>query len=848
MKQLIYTLSIALLLILSGRQAEAKVLQSKAAQVTITNNTGKKCYFQPEGNNGYNRVSPDAQGKQVLNIDLQSPAYYQYMDGKQKFYTVYLVPGSITEITETTNEVTIKGNNASFNNFINANKFLGHPAKGVASYSAEWQEGCKKELDDLCNKVSQNGFSEELVKTQKLYYQFAYYTQQLNAPLMAAFMKIKLDLPDSYYDFLKTARFDDPAILSIPKWFETMVNAFGEMEKKGFIPVDKDHFMQIYADKIGNDKVRSAFLVRLLDLTMQKGYTDNFPAYVESIRTAIIGDKDQAALKEAEAKYAKLKEANKAILKGMPAPAFTAVDVNGKEYKLSDFAGKVVVLDFWFTGCVPCKAEMPYMEKIAESMKGDPIQFISMSLDTGDQLMAAWKEMVKDQHGPVLNLNVPGGFKSDLTKQFGIRSVPRIVIVDQQGNIYDSNALRPSDPKLKQTLEALLGQTNPKQEIQKEMMALMQAGTGEQKEAILKRAMAKFRNVPEVSAMLNMMVFQVIEGFTKEKKYDQMESYISKIAPSAFRRDVLFITGCSMNENGATDKAAPYIKEAAEWTVANPKTEAEDADEYKKIASISGAYGNLLASQGKLAEADKWVEQGYGNGENANLDLRKSYAAVQLYKKNYAKALPVLENIFRNGMGTETMKAQLKEAYAGSNGSDKGFDKYFNGLLKESADKQKKEVQSRIISEPAPMFTLKNMKGEDVSLAALKGKVVILDFWATWCGPCKSSFPAMQKAIDKYKNNKNVAFLFIDTWESSKDPLPEVKKFIEEHNYNFNVLFDLKDPVSKKNEVVASYGAKGIPAKYIVDKEGNIRFKLVGFSGSDEQAVSELSEMIDILL
>ena len=106
----------------------------------------------------------------------------------------------------------------------------------------------------------------------------------------------------------------------------------------------------------------------------------------------------------------------------------------------------------------------------------------------------------------------------------------------------------------------------------------------------------------------------------------------------------------------------------------------------------------------------------------------------------------------------------------------------------------------------------------------------------------------MQKAVEKYENNKNVVFLFIDTWESSKDPVTGVRKFITEHNYSFNVLFDLKDPASKKHEVITSYGAKGIPAKYIIDKEGNIRFKLVGFSGSDKQAVNELSEMIDILL
>lgn len=838
----------ALLLTLFGQQAEGRAFQSKAAQVVITNKTGKDCYFQPEGTPGYTAVTPDAQGRQIFNIDLQAPAYYQYMDGKQRFYSIYLTPGSQTEIIESAAGVAIEGDHASINSFINANRFLGNMNKEVKMYSPEWQNECRKELENLCEKVSQNGFPEDFVNIQKLYYQFSYYAQQLNAPLMATFMKMQLDLPDNYYDFLKTARFNDPAILILPKWFDTMLNAFGEMERRGFISVDKDRFMQIYANKIGNEKVRSAFLIKLLDLTLKKGYTDNFPAYVESIRSAIIGDKDQAALKELEVKYAELKEANKSVLKGMPAPEFTAVDVNGKEYKLSDFAGKVVVLDFWFTGCVPCKMEMPYMEKIAESMKGDPIQFISMSLDTGTQLLDSWKEMIKDAQGPVLNLNVPGGFKSELPKKFGIRSVPRIVIIDQEGKIYDSNALRPSDPKLKQTLEALLGKSNPKKEIQKEMMALMQAGTAEQKEAILKGAMASYKDVPEVSGMLNMMVFHVIEGYAKEKNYEQVETYISKIAPSVFRRDAIFIIGCTLRDNGAPDKAMPYIKEAAESTVNIHQEKPEDTEENKKLSIISGAYGNLLAAQGKLTEAGKWVEQAYGNGEGADFELKKSYVAVQLYKKEYNKAFPILEDIFKNGMGTEVLKAQLKEAYVGNNGSDKGFNKFLNGLLKESAEKQKEEIRNRMISEPAPLFTLKNMKGEEVSLAALKGKVVILDFWATWCGPCKSSFPAMQKAVDKYKNNEDVAFLFIDTWESAKDPLPEVKKFIEEHNYSFNVLFDLKNPTSKKNEVVTSYGAKGIPAKYIVDKEGNIRFKLVGFSGSDEQAVSELSGMIDILL
>lgn len=161
-----------------------------------------------------------------------------------------------------------------------------------------------------------------------------------------------------------------------------------------------------------------------------------------------------------------------------------------------------------------------------------------------------------------------------------------------------------------------------------------------------------------------------------------------------------------------------------------------------------------------------------------------------------------------------------------------------------------KKVQANLVNEVANSVSLKDLNGNTVAIGegALKGKVIILDFWATWCKPCIASFPAMQKVIDRYRNNPDVQFLFIATMEQG-DALKNVKQFMAKNKYTFTVLLDKKTEDMNLYKAYSNYKAEGgIPCKLIIDRNGRIRARSTGFSGNEEELIAELSAMIDIAL
>ena len=149
-----------------------------------------------------------------------------------------------------------------------------------------------------------------------------------------------------------------------------------------------------------------------------------------------------------------------------------------------------------------------------------------------------------------------------------------------------------------------------------------------------------------------------------------------------------------------------------------------------------------------------------------------------------------------------------------------------------------------MLNETAPGFSLKDISGKKVNLSDYAGRIVVLDLWATWCVPCIASFPAMEVMVEKHPE---VTFLFIAVEEKEKDRLARVKGFMEKNKYPFTVLLDEPvEPNSSKYRIMSAYRPDGIPAKYVIDRNGKLRFSTSGFD-TDAELINELEAMFSIL-
>lgn len=312
--------------------------------------------------------------------------------------------------------------------------------------------------------------------------------------------------------------------------------------------------------------------------------------------------------------------------------------------------------------------------------------------------------------------------------------------------------------------------------------------------------------------------------------YHQAVNFIGAndtLRPDAFR---LINTGIAASED---DSRKPIYMGASEWK------------EEQRIAKglLYFVQGAIQRAQGETTKAIASLERSI-EITGAETDKNCFDMIVGLYRtaNDQSKAIAMAERALSAGAGTQGIHDSYRALLA-----EKGLDSIAIAK-KESALKDKgrsvlaDRVAREMLNQSAVDGPLSTLDGKIIRVSDWKGKVVIIDYWATWCGPCRQSFPSLQKLYERYKGNPNVVFAIVNVWERTDDRVKTVKDFLAGNKtLTFPMYIDTDD------SVVSKYGVTGIPTKFYLGKDGRIQFKEVGFT-PEEQFLEEATNRIEALL
>jgi thiol-disulfide isomerase/thioredoxin len=350
--------------------------------------------------------------------------------------------------------------------------------------------------------------------------------------------------------------------------------------------------------------------------------------------------------------------------------------------------------------------------------------------------------------------------------------------------------------------------------------------------------------------MKDQLKAQVAQAYLTEKKQSVFGQWADKLSP-ATKASLYNNISWNMAEAGDhIEDAKKMSGEATTWAkqqLQNPTEKrpesmtAKQWEEQRKsnYAMYADTYAFILYNTGEYKAGLPYAKDGATFNKLKDPEYNERYAML-LEKSGAPDAKNIIEGMVKDGKASGKSKDALKAIYVKEKGTEAGFDAYVTALEADAKMKKRAELAKTMINTASPKFALKDWDGKEVSLESLKGKIVIVDFWATWCGPCIASMPGMKKAQEKLAARDDVKFVFVDTWETVDNKNANSKDFMAKKKYPFYVLMDNEDKMVKDFEV------SGIPTKFIIDKAGNIRFKAIGFEGNTDALADEVVDMVEM--
>lgn len=359
----------------------------------------------------------------------------------------------------------------------------------------------------------------------------------------------------------------------------------------------------------------------------------------------------------------------------------------------------------------------------------------------------------------------------------------------------------------------------------------------------------EFNKINPENDLNNYMVSSIISKYASEKDYKNIGNMFVKQRKYITSNVYNSIAWKMFEKKTDLEQAAKYCVEGIKLARAEYESPSKEKpvymadDEWKNskkysLAMILDTYGSIQNELGQKDNALVSFEEAVQLTDQKESSINENYTSLLFELGKNEEAKDLIEKLVSKGKASEKMKSILNQIFVKNGGDDKKFEEYIGTFEGKAKEKLIEKLKEEMKNEVAPDFELTDMDGKSVKLEDYKGKTLVLDFWATWCGPCLQSFPVMKKVVEKYADDSNVKFLFVNTWERVDDKRKNAEEFLFRSKYPFHVLLD------DKNEVVEKYKVQGIPTKFIIDGNGKIRFQSVGYSGVESEVLEELDQMI----
>lgn len=408
--------------------------------VTVKDKTIEEASFYLTGTDTSVTISPE--GTATLTLPVKK-AQYGMVQYKWKKSPVYLEPGKDLNITwdMTPSELTIsfEGGNADKNNFINGKEMNGPTMGDFGCQENELLERLAEYQAEDFKILESKGFDKtftEKEKTRVTYWIYGMLWQYAG----------NKECSEATYEKLQSLIQENDWLVQLSEYTNFMSGTVSLLANKGkdtanTQDVDKTiNSMEYVINNLKRQEIKDYLLgVYAISFVSEKGVNN-----AGTLKTLIEENvKDKEVLDAFNKAYAN----GASLAKGNPSPDFKMTSIDGKEYTLADFKGRVVYIDVWATWCAPCQDEIPHLKNLEEMFKGTNICFVSMSVDKDKE---KWEKQVKEEK--LGGIQLYAGPESEFCKTYKIQGIPHFILIDKEGKIIEANMTRPSEER---TIEAL---------------------------------------------------------------------------------------------------------------------------------------------------------------------------------------------------------------------------------------------------------------------------------------------------------------------------------------------------------------------------------------------------------